>query len=316
VTKLISEITLGIDVAKDQLVICDWRSGELTSLVNQPAPIHAWLRTLPGPVRLALEPTSHYHRAVVAAAVALGHTVYLVNPRQLAHYREAVNVRHKTDPEDAWLLARYLAHEGAALRPFTPDSAAAQELWALLKRRAVLVAARKQIQQSFRELQLSTRALLSQFHAVLRRIDARLQALIRALGWSDDYQRCRSIPGIGPLNAAALVSAYHRGAFASCDAFVAFLGLDVRRRESGYFKGKRKLTKRGPAELRRLLYCAAKPARCHAPFERYYQKQLDKGLPKTAANCILARKLARLAFTLMARQESFQPKHYEPCPAP
>ncbi|MGB5305459.1 MAG: IS110 family transposase, partial [Gammaproteobacteria bacterium] len=57
--------------------------------------------------------------------------------------------------------------------------------------------------------------------------------------------------------------------------------------------------------LRRLLYCAAQPARCYQPFEDFYQRQLEKGLPKIAAKVILARKLARIAFTLMSNQQMF-----------
>lgn len=303
--KPVSQITLGIDVAKDELVIADWDTGETITLANQPSEIRDWLASLPGPVRMALEPTSHYHLAIADQAQAAGHTVYLVNPRQLAHYREAVAVRHKSDPVDAELLARYLAHEEAELRPYQPQSPAARELWALLSRRATVVQASKQLQQSFREIRLSTRALTSELNAVLKRIDRRMEALIAKLGWQGDYQRCRTIPGIGHLNAVALVTVFHRGAFSGLDAFVAYLGLDVRLRESGHYRGKRKLTKKGPAEVRRLLYCAAKPARTYEPFARYHQRQLEKGLPKIAANCVLARKLARLAFTLMDRQETF-----------
>lgn len=303
--KRVAKITLGIDVAKAECMVCHWESTEALTLPNQAGSIRAWLQSLQGPVQIALEPTSHYHLAWVDAALALGHEVYLINPRQLAHYREAVNVRNKTDPQDAWLLARYLVHEGCQLRAYQPPCRKAQQLWALLKRRAVAVTARKQLQQSFREINLSTRALLSQFQRLLARIDRRMSTLIQALGWSGDYQRCLSIPGVGPLNAAALVTAYHRGAFANSDGFIAFIGMDVRLRESGRYKGKRKLTKRGEAELRRLLYCAAQPARTYPPFENYYQRQLDKGLPKIAAKVILARKLARIAFSLLNNQQMF-----------
>ncbi|MEO0997641.1 MAG: transposase, partial [Pseudomonadota bacterium] len=129
-------------------------------------------------------------------------------------------------------------------------------------------------------------------------------------------RHCRSIPGIGPINAAALVCAFHRGAFACGHAFIAFLGLDVRRRESGLFKGQRKLTKRGDAELRRLLYCAAQPARSLPRFDAYYRAQLDKGLPKTAAKVILARKLARIAFALISKKQTFKTQLHDACLAP
>jgi transposase len=305
VSKLVSKITLGIDVSKDELVICDWDTEELTLLENQRSSIKSWLKSLYGPVRIAIEPTSIYHLEVVEQAHQLGVEVYLINPRQLAHYRLAVGGRNKTDPADAWLLARYLAREASSLRLFKPQCAKAQRLWALLKRRAAVTKARAQLKQSFSGIKFSTQALSTEIQHLLDRIDKQLQTLVRALGWSTDYQRCLSIPGIGPLNAIALVSVFHRGIFAGSDAFIAFIGFDVRLRESGKYKGKRKLTKCGEAEIRRLLFCAAQPARCYVLFDDYYQQQLTKGLSKIAAKVILARKLARIAFTLLVNQQSF-----------
>ena len=302
--------------AKDELVVCNWNTKDLSKLANEDKTIRAWLKALQGPVRIAIEPTSSYHLAFVEAAVARGYPVYLVNPRQLAHYREAVNERNKTDPDDAYLLARYLNNEASQLRAYEPLDPKAQRLWALLKRRAVVVDARKQLKQSLAEVRLQSEALFVQLQRLLARIDKHIDQLIGQLGWSDDYQRCLSVPGFGRLNGAALVCAYRRAAFASSDAFVAFLGLDIRVRDSGQFKGKRKLTKRGESELRRLLYCATKPARTYPPFDQYRQRQLDKGLPKIAANVILARKLARIAFALLRDQTTFRKQPLEGCPAP
>lgn len=308
--KPVSKITLGIDVSKQQLEICQWPDSATVTVANQADAIQAWLRSVPAPARVALEPTNHYHLQLVAMLVARGVEVYLLGTRPLAHYREAVDMRNKSDAQDAWLLARYLAHEGAQLRPYTPQDPRAQRLWSLLKRRASVVKARRQLQQSFARERISIRAVMTRLQQLLQRIDVRIQQLIRELGWSRHYRHCASIPGIGPLNAAALVSAYQRGAFANSDAFVAYLGLDVRLRESGRYRGKRKLTKRGDSELRRLLYCATQAARSEPRFEDYYQRQLEKGLSKIAAKVTLARKLARIAFTLMNRQEMFvsQPK--------
>ena len=305
VAKLVSKITFGVDVAKDQLVIYCWNTHEKWVLDNQPSVIKQWLKCFSEPLRLALEPTSHYHLAMVEQALALKCSVYLVNARQVAHYRHAVSVRNKTDTEDAYLLARFLEHEAAQLRPFQPQDRRAQRLWGLITRRATVVQSRQRLQQSMREAGFSIRALVTQFHHLLLRLDHQIQQLIRDLGWWQDYRCCLSIPGIGPANAAALVAAYHRGAFSSSDAFVAYLGLDIRLRESGRFKGKSKLSKQGEPELRRLLYCAAKPACCHQRFADYRQRLLDKGLTKIAARVALSRKLARIAFTLISRQEIF-----------
>ena len=265
--KAVSEITLGIDVSKQELVIHCWESGECWTINNEAVAIQSWLSELYGPVRMAIEPTSSYHFELVDQAHGHDHEVFLVNPRQLSHYRESVNLRHKTDPDDAWLLARYLSKEAAELRPFRPLSRKAQALWALVKRRATVVEARTQLRQSLREIQLAYQGLMSEMKRLMARIDQRIRSLIKNLGWQDDYVRCQTIPGVGPINAAALLCAFNRGSFASSDAFIAFLGLDIRRRESGLYKGKRKLTKRGDPQLRRLLYCAAKPARSYQPFD-------------------------------------------------
>jgi len=305
VANYVEKITLGIDASKDLHVIYNWQTKQTTELPNERSDIKAWLKSFHGPVRIAIEPTSHYHVIMVDEALELGYEVYLVNARQIRHYREAVNERNKTDPLDAWLLARYLEHEVSHLRPFQPRDRGAQRLWKLVLRRATVVKSRQQLQQSFAEVQLSIQGLLTQFKHLLDRIERQIITLIRALGWWSDYQRCLSIPGLGAGNASALVVAYHRGCFSGSDAFVSYLGLDVRIRDSGHFKGKRKLTKRGPAELRRLLFCASHSARHYHRFAKYYQRQLDKGLCKIAARVILARKLARIAFTLMRNEETF-----------
>lgn len=314
--KPVTQITLGIDVSKDELVIHHWQNDQRFTLSNQPGAINEWLSQLCGPVRMAVEATSSYHLTIVELALDLGHSVYLVNGRQLAHYRHAVNVRNKTDADDAYLLARYLEHEGQELRPFRPQSRQAQQLWSLITRRATVVQSRQRLQQSMREVRFSIRSLMVQFQQLLQRLDLQIQKLIRDLGWWHDYQRCLSIPGIGPANAAALVAVYHRGAFSGSDAFVAYLGLDIRVRESGRFKGKSKLSKQGAPELRRLLYCASQPARSHQRFAEYHQRMRDKGHSKIAARVALARKLARIAFTLMHRQQNFDDRSYAHCTAP
>jgi len=175
-----------------------------------------------------------------------------------------------------------------------------------MTRRATVVQSRQRLQQSMREVGFSVQALMTHFRHVLQRLDCQIQQLIRELGWWHYYLYCLSMPGIGPANAAALVAAYHRGAFSSSDAFIAYMGLDIRLRESGRYKGKSKLSKQGEPELRRLLYCASHSARHHPRFAEYYQRMLDKGLSKIAARVALARKLARIAFTLMETQQPFQ----------
>jgi transposase len=113
-------------------------------------------------------------------------------------------------------------------------------------------------------------ALLAHWVRMIAKLDRALLAQARALGWSESIARCRAIPGIGPLTALAFVGTWHRGAFANVDSFIAFLGLDVRVRQSGRWQGRRKLTKKGDGEIRRLLFNAAIQGRRNPLWAPYY----------------------------------------------
>ncbi|WP_313038447.1 transposase [Stutzerimonas nitrititolerans] len=139
-------------------------------------------------------------------------------------------------------------------------------------------------------------------------IERRLKEAMAEVGWRPDAQRCKAIEGIGDLTSVALANTFHRGEFKSSDAFIAYLGMDVRVRDSGKQVGRRKLTKKGDPELRRLLYNAAMSARRTKAWAGQYETYLSQGLKTTQALVKLARKLARIAFALMKNQSTYRPK--------
>lgn len=301
---------IGVDVAKGQLDVFELTRDQSYSIRNELEAIQQWLDRWDSPIRLAVEPTNTYHEALVQAAHARGHQVYLIDPYRLTHYREGVGKRIKADRQDAQLLARYLAREDSELQPWEPLTQAAQGFWRLLKRRATLVRSRTQLQQSLTDLgplQNEVDALLTQCERTIRKMDQALKAAARQLGWEAQVRRCQTIPGVGPLTALAMVAAYRRGRFRSVDAFIAFMGLDVRIRESGQFRGRRKLTKKGEPELRRLLFNAAMQGRRSPHWEPYYLALRQRGLSTTAAFVALSRKLARVCFALMRNDDDFNP---------
>jgi transposase len=118
------------------------------------------------------------------------------------------------------------------------------------------------------------------------------------------------VHGIGLLTAATAVSRLSARVFARPDQFVAFIGWDIKVRESGTRKGEMGLTKHGDAELRRLFYLAAMASvRAEgSPFAAQYEREKQKGLKKTAALCAVARKLARVVWSLHRHQTRYDPQ--------
>ena len=300
---------VGVDVSKAELLICEGEDSRVYALANQRRPIRAWLKALPVPACLAVEATNTFHLTVLEEAHRLGHTVYVVDGYRLKHYRESTGSRAKTDSRDARLLRRYLEREHQDLRPWTPPPKGYVTVQRLLHRRAVLVRSKTAIEQSLRELpelKRSAKALMRQLTRLDTLIQKRLLKALEDHGWRPDRDRCQAIEGIGPLTAAALVMAFNRGNFPHSDPFVAFLGLDVRVRDSGTCRGKRKLTKKGDPELRRLLYLAAMHA-CRTPrWQTFYHRHLARGLSRIQALVALARKLARVAFALLKNQTRYR----------
>jgi transposase len=309
----VQALLIGVDVSKATLAICLGPDQPVQTLDNDRNSIARWLATLPaGLVCIAAEATNTFHLDLVDLAHHAGHAVYLVDGYRLSRYRDSIGTRAKTDASDAQLLQRYLAHERDSLRPWIPPPKGYRTLQQLLQRRATLVRARVALQQSLADLPGLKQAAATLFRQ-LKRIDQKIQQglidTLAQLDWDADFKRCQGIEGVGPLTAAALTMSFHRGAFRSSDAFVAFLGLDVRVRDSGQLRGRRRLTKKGNPELRRLLFLAAMQAARSRSWKDFYQRHLDRGFSRIQALVVLARKLARVAFALLKNQTDYHPRY-------
>ena len=309
--KQVDECTIGVDVAKGWLDLYRSDKGDVVRIDNAEDAIETWLNGLVGRAWVAVEATNIFHELFIERAYARGHLVFVIDAFKLSRYRDAVGHRAKTDQSDAKLLARYLQQEHEHLQCWQPRDPRQTRLWRLLKRRATLVQTNVQLRQSLADigaLDDDVKALIHQCKQLVRKVDRELLAQARRLGWQQDLLRSGSIPGLGDTTSLALVTAFHRHPFRNADAFVAFIGLDVRVRDSGKFRGRRKLTKKGDPEVRRLLYNAAMKACQHPHWQPYYQSLRDRGLSGTAALMALARKLVRVCYALLVKQASFDPE--------
>ena len=240
-----------------------------------------------------------------------GLTVYVLNPKDVSHYGHALGRRAKTDRVDALLLARYIAKEHKDLHPWQPPTAKQQHLDRLIKRRAVLVKNLGALRQTLKHVTgmgAQIKVALKALEDLIKAIDVQIRkALASEERTLIAARTVRSVPGIGLLSTAALVNLFERLPKASSDALVAFSGLDPRPKDSGKKRGVRCLSKRGPAELRRLLFNAAMSAARTKVWRPYYDRDLAKGLPRIAALVCLARRLLRTAFAVYRTNTRFDP---------
>jgi transposase len=141
------------------------------------------------------------------------------------------------------------------------------------------------------------------------------------LGAHADYRRLQQIPGIGPINALTILAeAGDLRRFGHHRQFLKFCGLDLATHQSGQFRGRTKLSKRGNARLRRTFWMAAQVAirqrenSFRQKFERYVAgDRHDPDLRRKAFTAITA-KMARVAHAIIKAGADYRPFVEGPVP--
>lgn len=308
----------GVDVAKDELVLAQHGQSGVQAIANERGAIDRWLQALAKGSMVAMESTGIHHQLLAERAQAAGMTVFVLNARDVYFYARALGARGKTDRVDAALIARYAAEHHAKLHPWRAASHAQQHIDQLLARRATLVTKRDAVRQAFKgcaELVSHLEHLDRSFEQVLAAIDARVHELIAAdEALAEGRKRIARVTGFGPQGSALLAVLFARIPFANADALIAYSGLDPRPNDSGAKRGRRRLSKRGPAQLRRQVYLSGFSASRSKALKPLYVALRAKGFATTEAFVILGRKLLKAAFAVWKTGQPWEPARLLPQP--
>lgn len=307
---------VGLDVSK-ALVSCavmdpvTHQLAQELSVPNTSGGLQQLLASTPPEAPWVLEPTGRYSAVVAACGRAAGRVVLMAPPRQAKSFLAAVRPRAKTDRLDSRGLALYAL--AVPLRPYPIKTPQREQVDQLLSARRVIARSLASLKQQRPELPYAAALLAGAMQDLqVRRedLDRHLVELTRGNEGLPGAETLDLVPGIGPVIAAAIASCLQGNQFGHPDQFVAYVGLDVRVRDSGQRKGQRTLTKQGNGELRRLLYLAALASlrSRDTTFRQRYERELAKGLSRTAALCAVARKLARLCWSLIRHGTTYDPQ--------
>jgi transposase len=140
---------------------------------------------------------------------------------------------------------------------------------------------------------------------------AQLEQEIKALLEQDpDAKGMRGMPEFGTKTVAVLRAELGEvDRFARCEQAIAYVGLDITIKDSGKWRGQRKLSKRGSGHLRRILYLAAvRSVRLErSAFGAYYHRLVARGMQRRVALIAVMRKMLAVAYHLLKTREPFDP---------
>ena len=305
------KVVAGIDVSKASLDIC--AVGQTRRFANDATSWRAlgtWLRGLEVS-RVVMEATGRYHRRVHQCLHDRGFEVVLVNPLRARRFAEGLGHLAKTDRVDAVMLAK-LGTALGDLEPVAPRDAFLNRLEDLLVSRAKHVDARTMLRQTAGEVAGEGETVTRTSVAGLDDRIAVLDAVIEAAIAGDPEQALRysiltSIPGVGPVTAAALLCWMPELGSLDRRQAAALIGVAPMANDSGQHHGARHIRggRRRPRDL--LFMAATSAARFNQDLKIVFERLKAAGKAHKVAIVAVMRKLIVLANTLLRQQRCWSP---------
>jgi len=306
--------TAGVDICKDRLDVHLHPHAASARFSNDAKGFRAMIAWLGGHAveRIVYEATGAYHRAFERRMAEAGFALAKVNPARARKFAEAIGAIAKTDPVDAAMLARM----GALLNPRTaaPVSEHLDDMRQLLVARRALI---KDLVAAQNRAQIRTLTLLKrQARERIKHVEAQLAAIDEALrerAICDPAFKARldmllSIPGVGETTALTLLIEMPELGRLENKCAASLAGLAPIARDSGKWKGERRIGG-GRSSLRRALYMPALVAvRWNSDFKAKYKALTAAGKPKKLALTAVMRKLVILANVLLREERHWRPK--------
>lgn len=300
---------LAIDVSKDRLDCFAADSAEAFEAPNTPGGYAKLVRRAATERRvIVLEASGGYERALIAACLAAGVAVRLLDPRRVRHFARAQGKWAKNDRLDARVIAAYATAIPGALHQPDPDAARLAEL--VTYRRQLIdietTLANQAEHLSDAELRRDARLRLNALKLRLVRLDARIETAIAASpGLARKAAILRSIPGVGPALCATLLAGLPELGRLSRREIAALVGVAPMDNSSGRHHGPRSIYGGRPA-IRATLYMAALVAgRFNAPLAAFRDRLRGAAKKPKLAIVAVMRKLLVLANALLRDDRAY-----------
>jgi transposase len=293
-------VNVGVDVSKDTLDVHLLERDLSLSVPNHEHEIASLITRLARYrlERIVIEATGRLEHAFVSAAIARGLPVVVVSPLKVRRFAEAAGQLAKTDAIDARLIARF----AAALKPVARPAidANSQRIKDLVVRRRQLTSLRT-VEKNRRSVMPD--ALQPSIDRVIELLDreiASLELLIQNaveqhVAWRHKRDLLTSMPGIGPSVASTLIGDLPELGSLSRRQIASLTGVAPFNRDSGNFRGKRRI-RGGRAHSRTALFLSAMVAiRYNPDIKRFYERLVQTASTRRSPSPLASAKSSPLS---------------------
>jgi transposase len=298
----------GIDVAKAELVVAVHGLEDMVTVANNEAGVASligWLKAR-GVCRVGLEATGRYERLVWLGLGEAGLDVVMHQPMEVTCYRKVRRWKAKNDKSDARLIAAATAHVETVRAMKDPRLVELADRMTAYEQVSDEVARFKTFLEhpGPKDIALLMRRQLASLERLKLKLAKNVEAAIQACpDLAQRYELLRSITGVGPIVASSLVACLPELGSIEPGEAAALLGVAPFDRDSGVFRGQRRISG-GRRRPRRMVFLAATSAMRHDPYFKAFAERLRaKGKKPKVVIIAVARKLIEAANLVLARGE-------------
>lgn len=263
-----------------------------------------------------MEATGVYYESLAYFLFEQEYMVHVVLPNQSKKFAESLGAKSKTDKIDAQILAQMGLER--KLHSWQPLSACFITLKQLTRERDALIQERTNVSNQLHAYahqgKISTTSTARSKERILflnsqiKEIEKEIAGIVKAdKELNEKLIKIQSIPGVGLITAVTIVA--ETNGFASINSqkqLTSYAGLDVRLVESGLWKGKSRISKKGNSHIRKALYF---PTFTKINFDKETQEKYErlkaKKIKPMIAAVAIQRKLLCLIYTLWKKNEGF-----------
>ena len=301
---------VGIDISKVNLDVVHRPSRKVWQFTNdQPGLLLlvARLQELQ-PELIVMEATGGIEVPVSAVLAEAGLPIAIVNPRQVRNFARAIGKMAKTDRIDAEVIARF-AEVVHPERRALPEEAA-RDLGVLLARRRqlveMLVAEKNRLHSAVVRVRQPILEHIAWLGSAIKSLDQQIDELIKSSPiWRGKDDLLRSVPGIGPTVSTTLLIELPELGTLTRQEIAALAGVAPFNRDSGRYRGKRKIVG-GRAPVRSALYMAALVGTRYNPaIQQFYQRLIAAGKLKKVALVACMRKLLTILNAMLKSEQTW-----------
>ena len=312
-----TEIYVGVDVSSSALAVGVLPSGEVWESPNDEEGVATLRDRLSEmePALIVMEATGGIERLVFGELWSAGLRVAVTNPRQARDFARATGRLAKTDTLDALMLARFAEAVKPEPRPLLTKEE--RELSDLIARRrqivGMLTAEKNRLKRAMGRVRGDIEEHIEWLEGRKDGLDEEIDQLVRSSSaWRPKDDLLRSVPGVGPGTSRSLLVELPELGSLNRKEIASLVGVAPHNRDSGQYRGKRKVWG-GRARVRSTLYMATLTAARHNPvISAFHIRLVDAGKPKKVALVASMRKLLTILNVMMRDFRHWDPALHRP----